>query len=86
MMKLMAQPTGSSIRVSSLVRRKVGQLARRLHASSQQEVVERALEALEHRLFWEGFDDEAQAYLEKYPQETKERRRFGRLSADGLRR
>ena len=41
-------------------------MARRLHASSQQEVVERALEALEHRLFWEGFDDEAQAYLEKF--------------------
>jgi len=85
-MNWMAQPAASSIRVSSRVRRKVVQLARRLRASSQQEVVERALDTLEHRLFWEGFDDEAQAYLEKYPKETKERRRFGRLSADGLRR
>ncbi len=81
----MPRPRSSSIRVSSQLRRRVGHLARRLHTSSQQEVIDRALGALEHQLFWEGFDEEAKAYLEKYPQEAVERKRFGQVSGDGLR-
>jgi hypothetical protein len=77
------QPAGSSIRVSPATRKRVGSLARRLRASSQQEVIDKALDILEHRLFWEGFDDEAKAYLNKFPREDVERGRFGNLSADG---
>ena len=80
----MARSTSSSIRVSSQTRRRVSHIARRLHASSQQDVIDRALDALEHRLFWEGFDGEAKAYLEQYPHEMLERRKFGQVSGDGL--
>ena len=78
------QTAGSSIRVSPATRKRVGSLARRLSASSQQEVIDKALDVLEHRLYWEGFDDEAKAYLEKFPREDAERRRFGSLAPDGL--
>ena len=80
----MDRGSSSSIRVSSQTRRRISQIARRLHASSQQDVIDRALDALEHRLFWEGFDEEAKAYLEQYPHEMLERRKFGQVSGDGL--
>jgi len=76
----------SSIRVSTYTRRRVGHLARRLGALSNQEVIDKALDALERRLFWEGFDREAREYLARYPEETAERERFGCVSADGLAR
>src|SRR5579859_3195610 len=66
--RIMQNPKGSSIRVSSVIRRRVGSLARRLKASSQEEVIDRALDALERAVFWQGFNDEAEAYLKKYPQ------------------
>lgn len=77
--------SSSSIRVSSHTRRRVSELARRMRASSQQEVIERALDRLERQLFWEGFDEEATAYLNAYPGEGSERDKYGRISGDGLR-
>ena len=55
-----------------------------MHASSQQEVIDLALDKLEESLFWEGFGEEARAYLKAYPQEENERRRYAGTSADGL--
>ena len=81
----MQNPKGSSIRVSSVIRKRVGHLARRLKASSQEEVIGRALDALERAMFWEGFDGEAEAYLNKYPQEMSERNTFGQVSGDRMR-
>jgi hypothetical protein len=81
----MQNPKGSSIRVSSVIRKRVGHLARRLKASSQEEVIDRALDALERAMFWEGFDGEAEAYLNKYPQEMTERNTFGQVSGDRMR-
>jgi hypothetical protein len=43
-------------------------------------------DALKRRLFWKGFDQEAKEYLDRYPAEAIERERFGRTSADGLKR
>jgi len=81
----MQNPKGSSIRVSSVIRRRVGSLARRLKASSQEEVIDQALDALERAMFWQGFDSEAEAYLNKNPQELAERDTFGQVSGDGMR-
>ena len=81
----MQNPKGSSIRVSSVIRRRVGHLARRLKASSQEEVIDRALDALERAMFWQGFDSEAEAYLKKYPPEITERNVFGQVSGDRMR-
>ena len=81
----MQNPKGSSIRVSSVIRRRVGSLARRLKTSSQEEVIDRALDALERAMFWHGFNDEAEAYLKKYPQELAERNTFGKVSGDRMR-
>jgi hypothetical protein len=36
--------------------------------------------------FWEGFEEEVQAYLARYPQEQQERDRFAGTSADRLTR
>lgn len=74
--------SGSSIRVSAATRRRVSEIAKKLKAGSQQEVIDRALDQLEHRLFWEGFDEEARRYLEAAPEEMKERRVFGGTLAD----
>ena len=38
-------------------------------------MIECALDELEHSLFWEGFEEEARAYLATYPQERDERSR-----------
>ena len=81
----MRNPKGSSIRVSSVIRRRVGSLARRLKASSQEEVIDRALDVLERAMFWQGFEGEAEAYLNKYPQELVERNTFGKVSGDWIR-
>jgi predicted transcriptional regulator len=81
----MQNPKGSSIRVSSVIRRRVGSLARRLKASSQEEVIDQALDALERAMFWQGFDSEVEAYLNKNPQELAERDTFGQVSGDGMR-
>jgi hypothetical protein len=51
---------------------------------SQQEAIDRALEKLEHSLFWEGFEEEARAYLAAYPQERNERDWFAGTSTDGM--
>ena len=45
----------------------------------------RALDALERAIFWQGFDSEAEAYLNKNPQELAERNTFGQVSGDGMR-
>lgn len=72
----------SSIRVSSGTRRRVGSLARRLKATSQEEVIDRALDALQRAIFWQGFEDEADSYLSKYTHESAERKIFGQISGD----
>ena len=82
----MPRDAGSSIRVSPRTRRRVGQLACRLGAGTHQQVIDDALDALERRLFWEGFDQEAKEYLERYPAESLERESFGHAAADGLKR
>ena len=57
----------------------------RMHAvPSQREAVDRALDKLEHSLFWEGFEEEARAYLAAYPQERSERDRYAGTSADRI--
>jgi hypothetical protein len=80
----MQQSSTSSIKVSAVTRRRVSSLARRLKLSNQEQVIDRALDLLERSLFWEGFDDEAKAYLARYPQESNERMIFGQISGDGL--
>jgi hypothetical protein len=80
----MRRQSGSSIRVSSSTRKRVGELAVLLQAASQQEVIDRALDKLERTLFWEGFEEEARAYLAAYPQELQDRKRYGGTSADGM--
>lgn len=72
--------SGSSIRVSSHTRKRVVELARRMRAANQQELIERALDRLERQLFWEGFEEEATAYLKAYPGERAERDQHGRIS------
>ena len=79
----MQNPKGSSIRVSSVIRNRVGSLARRLRAS-QEEVIGQALDALERAMFWQGFDSEVEAYLKKHPQELAERNTFGQVLGDGM--
>lgn len=80
----MPHGASSSIRVSSQTRRRVGDLVLKLHASSQQEVIDRALDRLEQTLFWEGFEQEVRAYLTAYPQEETDRTRYAGTSGDGL--
>lgn len=76
--------SSSSIRVSSDTRRRIAELARRTGAGSQQGVIQRALDKLEQQLFWEGFDEEATAYLKAHPGERTERDRYGRIAGDAL--
>jgi hypothetical protein len=80
----MDRVSGSSIRVSAATRRRVASLAKKLKASNQQDVIDQALNQLERRLFWEGFDEEAKSYLASYPKERKERDRFAGTSSDGM--
>jgi hypothetical protein len=81
---LVTRSAASSVRVSARTSRRVGELARRLGASTLQQVIDRALDALERRIFWEGFDQEAPDYLKRYPAEAVERERFGHPSPAGL--
>jgi len=39
---------------------------------------------LEHKTFWEGFEEEAKTYLASYPKERAERDRYAGTSSDGL--
>jgi hypothetical protein len=55
-----------------------------LKASNQQDAIGRALDKLEHSLFWEGFEEEARAYLAAYPRELNERDRYAGTSADWM--
>jgi hypothetical protein len=68
----------NSIRVSPSTIKRVADLSVRLKAT-RQEVIDRALDKLEHSLFWEGFEEEAQAYLAAYPMERQERDRYARI-------
>jgi hypothetical protein len=81
----MGSPAPSSIRVSAQTRRRVGALAARLKLASQQEVIDRALDELERRLFWDGFEEEVRAYREAFPEEDRERAQYAGPSGDGLR-
>ncbi len=36
-------------------------------------------------MFWQGFDGEAEAYLNRYPQEMNERNTFTQVSGDWIR-
>jgi hypothetical protein len=56
-----------------------------LKLNNQEQVLDRALGMLERSLFWDGFNDEAKAYLQRYPQEADERAVFGQVSGDGSR-
>ena len=76
--------SGSSIRVSSSTRKRVAVLVTKLKASSQQDVIDRALDQLERRVFWEGFEEEARAYLAVHPKERVERHRYAGTSSDGM--
>jgi len=74
----------SSIRVSAATRKRVADLAVKLKASNQQDVIDQAINQLEHRVFWEGFEEEAKAYLASYPKERAERDRYAGTSSDGV--
>jgi len=76
--------SGSSIRVSAATRKRVADLAVKLKASNQQDVIDQAINQLEHRVFWEGFEEEAKAYLASYPKERAERDRYAGSSSDGV--
>jgi hypothetical protein len=76
--------SGSSIRVSATTRKRVADLAVKLKASNQQDVIDQALDQLEQRVFWEGFEEEAKAYLTTYPREREERDRYAGTSSDGM--
>ena len=76
--------SGSSIRVSATTRKRVARLAVRLKASNQQEVIDQALDQLEHRVFWEGFEEEAKAYLASHPKERAERDCYAGTSSVGM--
>ena len=80
----MDRSSGSSIRVSATTRKRVALLAVKLKASNQQDVVDRALDQLEDKVFWEGFEEEAEAYLASYPKERAERDRYAGTSSDGM--
>jgi hypothetical protein len=82
----MKPSTGSSIRVSPAARKRIATSVGHLQVKNQQEVSGRALDHLEHYLFWQGFDDEAKKYLAQYPQEKEERRRFSATASDRLHR
>src|ERR1035437_8646949 len=81
--RLTRSARGSSIRVSSSTRKRVALLVAKLKVSSQQDVIAPALGPLEHRVFWEGFEEEAKAYLASHPKERAERNRDAGTSADG---
>lgn len=78
----MRRPSGRSIRVSGDIRKRVANLALTLRAASRQEVIDKSLDRLEQSLFWEGFDEEARAYLDAFPGEARERERFAGTTAD----
>jgi hypothetical protein len=80
----MDRSSGSSIRVSATTRKRVALLAVKLKACNQQDVVDRALDQLEDKVFWEGFEEEAEAYLASYPKERTERDRYAGTSSDGM--
>jgi predicted transcriptional regulator len=82
--RLTRSARGSSIRVSSSTRKRVALLVAKLKASSQQDVIDQALAQLEHRVFWEGFEEEAKAYLASHPKERAERNRYAGTSSDGM--
>ena len=82
--RLTRSARGSSIRVSSSTRKRVALLVVKLKASNQQDVIDRALDQLEHKVFWEGFEEEATAYLASYPKEHAERNRYAGTSSDGM--
>jgi hypothetical protein len=47
-------------------------------------VIDRALDQLEYKVFWEGFEEEAKAYLASHPKERAERDRYAGTSSDGM--
>jgi predicted transcriptional regulator len=82
----MNHSSGSSIRVSSSTRKRVALLAAKLKAGSRQDAIDQALDQLEHKVFWEGFEEEAKAYMASYPEERAERNRYAATSSDSPRR
>jgi hypothetical protein len=80
----MERVSGSSIRVSATTRKRVARLAVKLKASNQQDVIDQALDQLEQKVFWEGFEEEAKAYLASYSKERAERDRYAGTSSDGM--
>ena len=76
--------SGSSIRVSPATRKRVAHLTAKLKASSQQDVIDQALNQLEQKVFWEGFEDEAKSCLAAHPKERAERGHYVGTSSDGM--
>jgi len=65
-----------TVQVSRRTHRRLSHLSKRL-GESPEEVIARGLDAVERELFWEGGDEEAAAYLERYGElEAKERESF----------
>ena len=56
-----------------------------MKVSRKQDVIDKALDQLEHKVFWEGFEEEAKAYLASHPKERAERNRNAGTSSDGMR-
>lgn len=74
----------TTVRVSPETNEKLNKLAERL-GSSKRTVIDQALAALEKQLFWEGWDEEAAAYLATHESlEERERESFAGTHRDGL--
>jgi predicted transcriptional regulator len=73
----------ATIRITKPTHRRLRRLSKTLR-EPHDKVIARGLDAIERELFWEGWDEEAAAYLERYGKlESEERESFSGTVADG---
>lgn len=73
-----------TVRISPETNERLTKLAQRL-GSNKRTIINQALDALEKRLFWNDWDEEATAYLAAYGQlEERERASFAGTNQDGF--
>jgi hypothetical protein len=77
-------PQTMTVRISPETNERLTKLAQRLGANKRT-IINQALDALERQLFWNGWDEEATAYLSSYGQlEERERATFAGTNQDGF--
>jgi predicted transcriptional regulator len=75
---------GRTVRIDIETNERLNKLAQRL-GSNKREVIEQALDAPEKQLFWQGWDEEAAAYLAAHGErEERERGSFAGTLRDGI--